>query len=526
MPAGDASHARASSAIALGPEQRRVARQDDDDRGRPARRRAPAARDCTAWPVPRCSRLLRRPRPRRRRSGRRARPSPARAGGRGPRPRAARRPRARSPPPTRCSGRPATSWSTLARSLFMRVPRPAARMTTMGCDMRPGRYNIPAVRTSLAAACALVALALAPRLAGAHQSSATYARLEVTPGSGARALRDPPGGARPVRGARARHRPRGDRRRDRGGQGAPRRVPGRAGLVRGGRPAVRRSAGLARERRAEPALRPRGAGRDLSGRRSASSRWTTTSSSTSIRATSGSWRWTATTSRLTRPDDTRLVWQVGDAARRPACSASSHSGVEHILYGLDHILFLLSLLLMAVVTRDRARPVAGGGAAGSRGARLRGRHRHLVHRRALDHADRRRAGLVRAARPPGRERHRRLDPLRRGRQRRPRSIRRAATSSPSCSGWCTASASRRCCARSCRPRTSSCPLLAFNVGVELGQLGIVLVSLPLLYAIVRAIGAARYRRMLLPAAAVVLGSIAFVWLLERSLDVVILGLGG
>src|SRR5262245_2646795 len=78
------------------------------------------------------------------------------------------------------SGRPATSWSTLARSLFMRVPRPAARMTTMGCDIRRGRYNIPAVRTALAAACAAIALAGGAGAARAHQASATWARLETT----------------------------------------------------------------------------------------------------------------------------------------------------------------------------------------------------------------------------------------------------------------------------------------------------------------------------------------------------------
>src|SRR5687767_7925452 len=79
------------------------------------------------------------------------------------------------------SGRPATSWSTLACSLFMRVPRPAARMTTMGCDMRRQRYNIPAMRTCLAAiTAAALALVAGARPAEAHQASATYAWLEAT----------------------------------------------------------------------------------------------------------------------------------------------------------------------------------------------------------------------------------------------------------------------------------------------------------------------------------------------------------
>jgi hypothetical protein len=68
------------------------------------------------------------------------------------------------------------------------------------------------------------------------------------------------------------------------------------------------------------------------------------------------------------------------------------------------------------------------------------------------------------------------------------------------------------------------PLLAFNLGVELGQLGLVLVCLPLLYGLIRALGAARYRRIILPGAAVILGGIAFIWLLERALEIRILGL--
>jgi hypothetical protein len=68
------------------------------------------------------------------------------------------------------------------------------------------------------------------------------------------------------------------------------------------------------------------------------------------------------------------------------------------------------------------------------------------------------------------------------------------------------------------------PLLAFNVGVELGQLGIVLVAMPILYGAIRALGAERYRRVVLPLGAVVLGGLGLIWLLERSLAIKILGL--
>ncbi len=42
------------------------------------------------------------------------------------------------------------------------------------------------------------------------------------------------------------------------------------------------------------------------------------------------------------------------------------------------------------------------------------------------------------------------------------------------------------------------PLLCFNLGVEIGQLSVVVVALPLLWYLVYAVGAARYRRYVLP----------------------------
>jgi hypothetical protein len=62
------------------------------------------------------------------------------------------------------------------------------------------------------------------------------------------------------------------------------------------------------------------------------------------------------------------------------------------------------------------------------------------------------------------------------------------------------------------------PLLGFNLGVELGQLAIVAVALPAFAAIARALGAERYRRICLFAAAVPLSVISLKWLLERALD--------
>lgn len=59
------------------------------------------------------------------------------------------------------------------------------------------------------------------------------------------------------------------------------------------------------------------------------------------------------------------------------------------------------------------------------------------------------------------------------------------------------------------------PLLCFNVGVEVGQLTIVLVALPLLYVIARILGAARYRRVLLPILGSAIALVAIQMFVER-----------
>lgn len=68
------------------------------------------------------------------------------------------------------------------------------------------------------------------------------------------------------------------------------------------------------------------------------------------------------------------------------------------------------------------------------------------------------------------------------------------------------------------------PLLCFNVGVEIGQLSIVLVALPLCYAVSRALGAARYRRVVLPILAGVIGLLGLAMFFERVFEVRLLAL--
>jgi hypothetical protein len=67
------------------------------------------------------------------------------------------------------------------------------------------------------------------------------------------------------------------------------------------------------------------------------------------------------------------------------------------------------------------------------------------------------------------------------------------------------------------------PLLAFNAGVELGQLGVVAVILPLLHGVAWLLDAPAYRAWFLPAGSVILGLLGTLWLFERAFDVVILG---
>ncbi|HWM87471.1 MAG TPA: HupE/UreJ family protein [Kofleriaceae bacterium] len=228
------------------------------------------------------------------------------------------------------------------------------------------------------------------------------------------------------------------------------------------------------------------------------------------------------TVRLTEPDDTRLVWHLGGEAPS-GLLGFVESGVEHILYGPDHILFLISLLLMAVVTR------AGPGHSQ---AVVRPPRDALVYAGAIvtsftvAHS----ITLIGAAlgwfELPGRlvesviaasilfvavDNAVRLDPPRRY---------VITFLFGLVHGLGFASMLRPLLP----PEDVVLPLLAFNLGVELGQLGLVVVSLPLLYALVRATGAARYRRIVLPGAAVVLGAIALIWLLERALEIRILGL--
>lgn len=69
------------------------------------------------------------------------------------------------------------------------------------------------------------------------------------------------------------------------------------------------------------------------------------------------------------------------------------------------------------------------------------------------------------------------------------------------------------------------PLLAFNVGVELGQLAIVVIVVPLLGLLaMRVTGAELYRTRVMPAASILVAAAGLIWLIERLFEVTILGI--
>jgi hypothetical protein len=72
------------------------------------------------------------------------------------------------------------------------------------------------------------------------------------------------------------------------------------------------------------------------------------------------------------------------------------------------------------------------------------------------------------------------------------------------------------------PRDVVVPLLCFNIGVEVGQLSIVLVALPVFYAVARVAGGDRYRRAVMPVLAGIIFLLGLTMFVERILSVRIL----
>ena len=60
------------------------------------------------------------------------------------------------------------------------------------------------------------------------------------------------------------------------------------------------------------------------------------------------------------------------------------------------------------------------------------------------------------------------------------------------------------------------PLLIFNLGVEVGQLAIVAVALPVFWGLIAMLGASRYRRTIIPMTSFVLAIAGLLWFAERA----------
>ena len=75
------------------------------------------------------------------------------------------------------------------------------------------------------------------------------------------------------------------------------------------------------------------------------------------------------------------------------------------------------------------------------------------------------------------------------------------------------------------PSDVAIPLLSFNLGVELGQLAVILLVVPVLHLLAaRALGAGRYRATVVSFGSAVIALLGVVWFIERAFALEILGL--
>jgi hypothetical protein len=226
---------------------------------------------------------------------------------------------------------------------------------------------------------------------------------------------------------------------------------------------------------------------------------------------------------MLQADRSRFVWELGEPPPSGLVGFLA-SGVDHIFYGFDHIAFLLGLLLLVVI----APPVAGTGAAwelrGVKSAFL--QTATIVTAFTVAHSLTLIAAVLGWIRLPDRlveitiaasivfvAVQNVLWPHARQRWLLGFGF-----------GLIHGLGFARMLAVQLPDDRVVTPLLAFNGGVELGQLAIVLVALPVLHLAARYLGGARYRAAFLPAASAILALLGLLWLIERAAEVTILGL--
>jgi HupE/UreJ protein len=237
----------------------------------------------------------------------------------------------------------------------------------------------------------------------------------------------------------------------------------------------------------------------------------------------------------------RFEWNLDLAGPSLGIAAYVKKGMEHIYGGADHIAFLIGLLLMAAITRPRVGdgPNGASGEGAWRARELRAGIPHvlkIVTAFTVAHS----LTLILAA----------LDVIALPRQfvesaiaasivyvavenvwpRRGQGQGHRTTGGEPRHRWALAFAfglvhglGFAAMLRPILPRTGVVgPLLAFNVGVELGQITIVAVLLPVL-ALAAQRDARRYHRLVVVGGSALIGVAGTLWLAERILDVKILG---
>jgi len=216
----------------------------------------------------------------------------------------------------------------------------------------------------------------------------------------------------------------------------------------------------------------------------------------------------------------RFVWDLAGAPPSGTL-AFVRSGVDHILDGFDHICFLLALLVAIVI----ARPAGGAWALRSVGQTL-GATAILVTSFTVAHSITLIAASLGAVDLPARLvetiialsiAYTAVENLIRPDVR----WRHVLTFG---FGLLHGLGFARMLEVLLPPDDVVVPLLAFNVGVELGQLVIVAIALPVVMLLARGLGAERYRRLALPVVSAALAILGVLWLVERLFEVTILGL--
>ncbi len=229
----------------------------------------------------------------------------------------------------------------------------------------------------------------------------------------------------------------------------------------------------------------------------------------------------------------RFEWDLRGAPPSPFVPFL-RSGVGHIVTGFDHISFLIGLLLLAVIVAERGRGVISPtGAYGATSLRARGigpaiRYTAIIATSfTLAHSITLAIAALGWVTLPSRlveslvaasiiwvavENLVRADPGRRW----------LLTFG---FGMVHGLAFASNLAKQLPPSDVALPLVSFNLGVELGQLGIIVVTVPLLHLLAtRILGPDRYRKTVVTFGSALIAGLGVIWLIERAFVVKILGL--